>query len=401
MEVRGLEGTRKLVVLSSAGALALSVAALVMIPSALRGIASSNFLPHATCYLYNKQLIALHVGSDTAIWLAYVAISCTLVYLVWKTRREIPFSWMFLAFGTFIVACGFTHFMEVVVLWKPLYWLAGDVKLVTALASVVTAIALPGLVPEARKMVLSAHVSEERREQLERANAELQQTSARILAVQDNERRRIARELHDSIGQYLAAIKMSCGAALEVQPEGKEAAALEDAIKLLDRCTSEVRTMSYLLHPPLLEEMGLASAMPWYVAGFTERSGVRVKLDLPPRMVRLPENIELALFRVLQESLTNIHRHSGSKEAAIHLRVENGSACLVVEDTGKGFGPSNGEGLRLGVGIASMRERVRELGGELHVRSSAGGTIVEAKIPLPRDAAMRRGGDGLKPPALA
>src|SRR5271170_3578288 len=135
MEVRGLEGTRKLVVMGSAAALALSAGALVMIPSALRSITSSNFLPHATCYLYNKQLIALHVGSDTAIWLAYVAISCTLVYLVWKTRREIPFSWMFLAFGTFIVACGFTHFMEVVVLWKPLYWLAGDVKLVTALAS--------------------------------------------------------------------------------------------------------------------------------------------------------------------------------------------------------------------------------------------------------------------------
>jgi signal transduction histidine kinase len=401
MAVRGLEGTRKLVVMASVAAIALSAGALVMIPSALRSITSSNFLPHATCYLYNKQLIALHVGSDTAIWLAYVAISCTLVYLVWKTRREIPFSWMFLAFGTFIVACGFTHFMEVVVLWKPLYWLAGDVKLVTALASVVTAIALPGLVPEARKMVLSAHVSEERREQLERANAELQQTSARILAVQDVERRRVARELHGSIGQYLAAIKMSCGAALETSRDERGTALLDDAVKLLDRCTSEVRTMSYLLHPPLLEEMGLASAMPWYVAGFTERSGVQVKLDLPTRLSRLPENVELALFRVLQESLTNIHRHSGSKQAAIQLRVEDGSVWLVVEDAGKGFGPAVGDALRAGVGIASMRERVRELGGELHVRSSASGTIVEAKLPLPREQAPRNGHKELKPRALA
>jgi hypothetical protein len=146
-------------------------------------------LPHTYCYLYNKQLIGLNVGTDAAIWLSYVAISCTLVYLVWRTRREVPFSWMFLAFGLFIVACGFTHFMEIVVLWKPLYWLAGDVKLVTAFASVVTAVALPGLIPQIHGMVKSAHVSEERRLQVEQANAELQQISARVMSAQDGERR--------------------------------------------------------------------------------------------------------------------------------------------------------------------------------------------------------------------
>src|SRR6202451_2601831 len=127
--------TPRLVLSASAAAVIVSLAAIAFIPAALPIIGSSKFLPHVSCYLYNKQLVALHLGSDAAIWLAYLAISCTLVYLVWRTRREVPFSWMFLAFGTFIVACGFTHFMEIVVLWHPLYWLPGVVTLVPAVAS--------------------------------------------------------------------------------------------------------------------------------------------------------------------------------------------------------------------------------------------------------------------------
>jgi hypothetical protein len=129
-------------------------------------------------------LIALHVGSDGVIWVSYVSIALTLAYLVWRTRREMPFSWMFLAFGTFIIACGFTHFMEMVVLWKPLYWLAGDIKLVTALASVVTAIALPPLVPQVQSMIQSADLSEDRRLRLEQANRELHNLSGRLLRAQ-------------------------------------------------------------------------------------------------------------------------------------------------------------------------------------------------------------------------
>jgi signal transduction histidine kinase len=359
---------------------------LVVVPSAVRGLLSTNFLPHAYCYLYDKQLIALHVGSDAIIWVSYVAISCTLVYLVRKTRREIPFSWMFLAFGLFIVACGFTHLMEVIVLWKPLYWLAGDLKLLTALASVVTAIALPGLVPQARAMVTAAHLSEERRVQLERANAELQQLSAGVMNVQDNERRRIARELHDSVGQYLAAIKMSCAVALEDSKNGGGTGALQDSLTLLDRCTAEVRTMSHLLHPPLLEEMGLASAIPWYLEGFKERSGIEVELEMPPQLARLPQSVELVLFRVLQESLTNIHRHSHSPLAKVRLLVDEKRTVLVIEDHGKGFDSSNGLHSKAGVGIASMRGRVRELGGDLTIVSGPTGTSVEAALPWHQEA---------------
>ena len=262
MEVPTTPANRRLELVSAFAAVAATLSALLFIPSAFLRIFSSNFLPHAYCYLYDKKLIALHVGSDTVIWLSYVAISLTLVYLVWRTRREIPFSWMFLAFGLFIVACGFTHLMEVIVLWKPLYWLAGDIKLLTALASVITAMALPGLIPEVHKMVSAAHLSEERRLQLEEANANLLQLSNRIMSVQDGERRRIARELHDGVGQYLAAIKMSCEVALQETHQSSGVSAITESLTLLDRCTAEVRTLSHLLHPPLLEEMGLVSAIP-------------------------------------------------------------------------------------------------------------------------------------------
>ncbi len=365
------------------GALVLSVATLALIPMALRGMLSAgNFLPHSFCYLNNKQLIGLNVGTDLAIWLSYVAISCTLVYLVWRTRREVPFSWMFLAFGLFIVACGFTHFMEIVVLWKPMYWLAGDVKLVTAFASVVTAVALPGLIPHAREMVTAAHVSEYRRLQLEKANSELQEISSRVMAAQDEERRRVARELHDGIGQYLVAIKMACEVTLERLQGDERVGILAGSVTLIDQCTAEVRTMSHLLHPPLLEEVGLGSAVPWYVDGFAERSGIKVDLKMPAELGRWPQPVELVVFRVLQEGLTNIHRHAEGTTAKIWLRVEEQRVVLTIEDDGVGFEAINGHPRKAGVGIASMRERVRELGGELRVSTGATGTVIEAALPL-------------------
>ncbi|MGC2720122.1 MAG: sensor histidine kinase [Candidatus Acidiferrales bacterium] len=379
--------TRRLVLGFSAAAVAMAAATLIAIPASVKGIFSTNFLPHKYCYLYDKQLIALHVGTDTVIWLSYVAISLTLVYLVRRTRREIPFSWMFLAFGLFIVACGFTHLMEVVVLWHPLYWLAGDLKLVTALASIVTAIALPGVVPKIHEMVTAAHVSEERGRRLEHANARLQELSERVMGAQDEERRRIARELHDGIGQYLVAITMSTGLALRKLNAGEGSAPLQDALELLDRCTAEVRTMSYLLHPPLLEEVGLSSAIRWYVEGFTKRSDIRIDLHMADDLARLPQAVELALFRVLQESLTNVHRHAESTVARIDFVVKDGVAKLVVADDGQGFDTAGYPGpVSPGVGITSMRERLRELGGEINVASGAAGTKVTATVPVNGDA---------------
>jgi len=376
--------TRRLVVGSSLAAIAASASALVLAQGTARNLLSARFLPHTYCYLNDGKLIALHFGSDLVIWLSYVAIALTLAYLVRRTRREIPYSWMFLAFGTFIIACGFTHFMEIVVLWRPLYWLAGDIKLITALASVVTAIALPSLVPQIHGMVRAAHLSEQRRLQLENANEELRRLSGHVLKAQDEERRRIARELHDGVGQYLAAMKMSFDVAL-AEGTGQDGGtqSLQDCRDLVDRCTREIRTISHLLHPPLLEEMGLASAIPWYVTGFRERSGVEVELDMPSEFDRLPPAVEVVLFRVLQESLTNIHRHSRSKRANIGLQVDEDQAILTIRDYGKGFDTQTGA-FAAGVGIAGMRERVRELGGVFAIQSQSVGTVVAVTVPLQR-----------------
>jgi signal transduction histidine kinase len=143
--------------------------------------------------------------------------------------------------------------------------------------------------------------------------------------------------------------------------------------------------MSHLLHPPLLEEMGLASAIPWYVEGFTERSGIEVDLRLPGHLPRLPSLVELTVFRVLQESLTNIHRHSGSKIAIIRVALNDGVIDIAVEDRGKGLDSANGEPFKSGVGMASMRERLREQGGELRIHSTKSGTLLRAVLPCARE----------------
>ena len=397
-------------VIASAATIALSLLTLVLTPGAIKAIFSARFLPHAVCYLNDKSLIALHVGSDLAIWLSYVAISVTLTYLVYRTRREIPFSWMLLAFGTFIIACGFTHLMEVIVLWKPLYWLAGDLKLLTAVASVITAIALPPLVPRVHKMLRSAQISDRRERQLEAVNQELstlnqaleqevkgrghaeyelRRLSGRLLRLQDEERRRLARELHDSTGQLLAALQLNLGLIERERPElsSNAASKLTDAITLTDQAISEVRTISYLLHPPMLDEAGLDIALRWYVDGFAERSSIKVDLQMPEQLNRLPRDLEITLFRIVQESLTNIHRHSGSSSAKIELDVAENWIRLRVADAGRGIPPeklddSRDGARRLGVGIQGMKERVRQLGGELALLAGNPGTIIEVSFPL-------------------
>ena len=224
---------------------------------------------------------------------------------------------------------------------------------------------------------------------LERARAErmLHDLSARLLDLQDEERRRIARELHDTTAQTLSALCMTLSLA---DRRGADAASTQSLLvesqALADQALKEVRTLSYLLHPPLLDELGLSGAVRDYADGFAERSGVRVDLELPSNLGRLPKDVETALFRVMQECLTNIHRHSGSRTASIRLSRTPSGVHLEVRDTGRGmpegWEAEPGSSLhRLGVGIAGMRERVRQLGGRLDIRSSAIGTIITAIVP--------------------
>ena len=210
--------------------------------------------------------------------------------------------------------------------------------------------------------------------------------SVRLLRLQDEERRKFSRELHDSLGQYLASLKMNLSQ-LSTGSSGDQRI-LADSIKLLDESIAETRTMSHLLHPPLLDELGFASAAEWYVEGFAKRSGIKVDVEIPGERTRLPSEVELALFRILQESLTNIHRHSKSPNAEVRLSVADEKAVLTVRDSGKGISPEQlarfqSDGANPGVGLAGMRERIRQLGGILHLSSSKTGTLVTAAIPLP------------------
>jgi signal transduction histidine kinase len=229
------------------------------------------------------------------------------------------------------------------------------------------------------------------REQAERtvrdSEKSLRSLTGRLLQLQDEERRRFSRELHDSLGQYLAAVKMNLDMYSNSQPSDQ---LLSEAIHLLDQSIAETRTISHLLHPPLLDEAGFSSAAKWYLDGFAQRSGIAVKADLPSDMGRLPKPVELGLFRVLQESLTNIHRHSGSSRAEIALKFSPDKVTLEVRDFGHGIPPEQlknfqGVGTNFGVGLAGMRERLRELGGQLEIRSERG-TIVSVTMPLRESA---------------
>jgi signal transduction histidine kinase len=227
----------------------------------------------------------------------------------------------------------------------------------------------------------------ERTTELDTANQTLRRLSARLLQLQDEERRRIARELHDSVGQMLAALSMNlAGVRSDIDLLTKTTAVLTDSEDLVREMSKEVRTISHLLHPPLLDEAGLASALRWYVDGFAQRSKIEVDLDCPHDFGRLPRIVETAAFRLVQECLTNIHRHSGSPTAKIRLRHSDHEVTVEVEDKGKGIPADKLEEMASvgipGVGITGMRERVRQLGGTLDIGSSGSGTTVRARLPV-------------------
>ena len=238
------------------------------------------------------------------------------------------------------------------------------------------------------------------RELKERRQAEeaVWRLSGRMLRVQDEERRRVARELHDSIGQIFAVLKMNLEMLSRTfataDPEHVKGG-IAECTDALDQGLSGARTLSHLLHPPLLDEIGFASAAKWLVDGFSQRSKIQVKLELPENFRRMPPEIELALFRILQESLTNIHKHSESKAVEIGAAIGPSSVTLHIRDFGKGIPASVLEDFKksraaLGVGLSGMRERVRDLGGSLDLKSDGQGAVVEVRIPLPKERAVER-----------
>jgi len=225
-----------------------------------------------------------------------------------------------------------------------------------------------------------------------RAETSLRALSARLMSLQDQERRRFARELHDSVGQQLVAMKLAV-ASLEAKLH--DDATVQDLFAILDECIKETRTISHLLHPPLLDEVGLKSALRWFVEGFGKRSGIEVNVEFHDAAERLPDPIELVLFRVLQESLTNVHRHSGATRAEVGLSVANNAVCLKIRDYGRGIPPAvlqrlGKDGTGGGVGLAGMTQRIREIGGRLGIQSNSAGTEISVNVPLPNDHLLRQ-----------
>jgi two-component system, NarL family, sensor kinase len=230
----------------------------------------------------------------------------------------------------------------------------------------------------------------EANEALKSNEESLRQLSARLLQLQDEERRHIARDLHDVTGQKLAVQSMALAGVLSrnTNLDADSQRAISESLAWNKEVAAEIRTLSYLLHPPLLDELGLSSAVRWYIAGFTNRTGIVVEIDIPPDLQRLSPEAEVAIFRVLQESLTNVHRYAESSKASIRMKATADEIKIEIEDFGKGMKTSNANSkyvpeVRLGVGIQGMTERMRQLGGKLEITSRpTHGTLVAATIPL-------------------
>lgn len=209
------------------------------------------------------------------------------------------------------------------------------------------------------------------------------QLSRRLLDLQDEERRRIARELHDTTGQHLAALRLNVSRIVRTsQPEPE---LVEETFALIDQSASEIRTLSYLLHPPMIEQAGLVATLQWYVRGFEDRSGIAVRLDADDDLGRMSADTATSLFRVIQEALTNIHRHSESTTATVRLKRQDGLLHLEVVDEGRGLPHELIENIdalgAFGVGLAGMKERIESLGGTLRIESGSGGTRLTATLP--------------------
>ena len=474
-----------------------------------------SFMPHGYCYLWNSHLILLAVITDSLIAFAYYSIPVALFLLAVRKKETIPFRPLFMLFGLFILFCGGGHAIDILSIWKPVYWLKGWWNTGTAATSLWTAIVLIPKVAEfiklpatterlqqktatlkrlqwrlqddlrarsalldlahdaimvitlngviefwnggaeelygytrqealgsvshvllrtrfpeplslIKKRLLTQNVWQGELEQAHKdghqiavssrwalqrdgdgrprgfleinrditegkqAERTLRELSGRLLLAQDDERRRLAQELHDSTAQSIAALGLNLELVRESADRLDEPGrhALAESQAMAEDCIRELRTFTYLLHPPILQKRGLKSALSTYADGFARRSNIAVALHLSARLDRLPEEVETALFRVVQESLTNIHRHSGSSTATIRIVRHANKVVLTVRDRGHGIlksRPVRSDGMTgggAGVGIESMRERVRHVGGRVDLLSTASGTMVKAQVPV-------------------
>jgi len=481
-----------------AGLLTITLLPFLIWPGLVSGILASNFLPHSYCYLGRAGVVWTHVAADSLIGLSYLMISGTLGYMIQRGRRDMPFHWMFLAFGSFIVACGGTHLMEVITVWHPVYVLSAFIKVITALVSMATAVLLPFTVPQILSLVQAAKASkaaqgrfrglleaapdaivvvdqsdrivlinseterlfgykreevlgrememlvakrfrsEHRKHRMEffakpsvrpmvaklelsglrktgtefpveislspmeteegmlvtsairditerkRAEEALAQVSHRLIEAQEQERTRIARDLHDDMGQRLALLTAELD---QLQLDVPDLPAeVRRRMSMLQEQTSgianDIQTLSHELHSSKLECLGIAAGMRSFCQEFGEQQNVKIDFKTHGLSDNLPRDISLNLFRVLQEALHNSAKHSGARHVEVVLQGTPEQVHLTVSDAGRGFDSQAAKQSR-GLGLVSMEERIKMLHGTFSIDSRPNnGTTVHAAVPL-------------------
>jgi len=341
----------------------------------------SDFMPHGHCYLWRPELVWLHVISDSLITISYYFIPVALVYFVRK-RKDLPFHWMFLMFGIFILGCGTTHLMEIWTLWHGTYRLAGVFKAVTAAASVATAIAFVPLIPRAMALPSPA--------QLQEANSELAAKSQHIRALSayhvtrlEEERRHISREVHDESGQALIGIKLALQVLAQRLPKEQPElrTELDDLREQVNQATRRLKELGHRLRPATLDQLGLEGAVKQLAFEHEDRTGVTVVVEMDSPTPRLPQLVEITVYRVAQEALTNVAKHSQATEVSLSLLSTDSKLTLSIGDNGRGFDSSVESN---GLGLFGMQERADMLDGKLTITTKPNaGTVISLEVNLP------------------
>lgn len=356
---------------------------------------SAGFTPHGNGYLWLPELLWTYLISDATIGIAFYSISVALIYFVY-TRINIQFNWIYVMFAIFIFAAGTTHISAIWTIWHPGYWLDAGIRAIAAVASIVTAVLLWPLIHKAAPLPgtdkLREVINQLEHEIAERRNAEgaLRQSQAtlRELAayqerIREDERKRIAREVHDELGQNLLALRLDV-ATLHARAGDRHPllrVRTTAALEHIDTTMKSIRTIMNNLRPPVLD-LGLQDAIDWQVKQFERRTGIPCELAMNDDGQQVADAQATAVFRILQESLNNIGRHARATQVRVELRIDDKRLSMSIQDNGVGMYPSDRRKVRR-FGLIGMQERVAMQGGELHIDSKPGqGTSLRMSIPM-------------------